>query len=188
LTLAALLSLAVVGLGIIAYQLQRIRRRLDQDSRMAASAQEQQGLDDTIREACPHLFQPLKQELRDWFAIRKRKRGYNDERERFGDVIDPHSDEDASWHDVFSRLLKHANNDQEKTALHELGEVTDRLLKEAATATVLTPAEGDYLAFQAWRDLLSVGVVTSKSGEPLVLPVEASLARTIAPYRREPQG
>ena len=179
-----ILLLGVVALGIIAYQLQGIRHALEENAQLSALAREQAELDEMILDACPNVFYQLRAELRDWFAIHQRKRAYYEEHKSFGDAMSPHSDEESSWHDIFQRLLKGAN-DEQKLALGAVAALTDNFLQEAAARTVLKPAEMNFFAFQAWRDFLSEG------GDAIVLGIikshlQESLDSQLQAYRRSP--
>ena len=107
-----ILLLGVLALGVLAYQPHGIRHALEENAQLSALAREQAELDEMIRDACPNVFYPLRAELREWFAIHQRKRAYYERHKRFGDVMNPHSDEESSWYDVFQRLLKDANDEQ----------------------------------------------------------------------------
>lgn len=149
-----LLLIGVVALGVIAYHLHGIRQRLDEDARMSESVRQEQELDAEIRDACPNLFYQFRTELREWFRIHRRQRQYYEKHKKYADVVDPHSDDEASWFDIFARLLKEAS-DEQKAILGEIASATDTFLKEARAKTVLKAAEMNFLAFSAWHDSLN---------------------------------
>lgn len=151
-----ILVIATLALCAIAYQLVLLRGVLEEQGKVSASVLQQQELDQEIVHACPNLFYQFKPGLREWFAIHRRKSEYYGKHKRFGDFVSPHSDEESSWFDIYTRLEAKGDNTQ-KAQLATIASATDGFLRDAGNATILTPPEVNFLAFQEWRDLLSEG-------------------------------
>jgi hypothetical protein len=158
--LEVLLSVAVLALCFLAYELSRTRAVLEAFAAATVAGREQREIDDQIRDACPHIFFQRRTDLRKWFAIMERKRQYYEDRKRIADTVDPHSAEESSWFDTYARLARDASTDQ-KQVLGELAEDTDAFLKRAAEETVLLPAEANFFAFEAWATFIQDGGETA---------------------------
>jgi hypothetical protein len=98
------LIVAALSLCVIAYQLLRLRAVVEGHIKASVLVRNQQELDQEIFHLCPNLFYPFKSELRDWFAIQRRKADYYKSHKQFADIVSPHSDEESSWFDIY-RLL-----------------------------------------------------------------------------------
>jgi hypothetical protein len=148
--------IASAALCVIAYQLIRVRTTLEEQGRVASAVRAQQEVDQEILHACPSLFYAMKPDLREFFAIHRRKRDHYERHQHIADVVNPHSDEVSSWYDIYMRLFE-AGTDAQKPLLVAIAEDTDKFLHDVRDATVLTTAEGNFLAFQGWRELLGDG-------------------------------
>ena len=179
----AVLFLGLLVLGVVAYQLRGIRLILERGAETFAVVRQERELDDEIHDACPTLFYPFKGELRAYFRIFRKKRAYYEKHKRWGDMMSPHSDEEASWYDIYSRLFK-AGNEQQKVSLHAMAVVTDSFLK-TGSESLLRPAEMSFFAFQAWRELLNDGGDAEVLGM-IAGHLERCLAEHTSTYKRPP--